>query len=626
MEILRKEASNINRTIDTNNTSAPNQFEDNRLSDFSIQRISAEVETHNSSPLLQCVKKSNQTGLPDVLKSGIESLSGFSMDNVRVHYNSSKPATVQALAYTKGTDIHVAPGQERHLPHEAWHVAQQMAGRVSPTTTINGMAVNDNVELEHEADVMGEKALQRMTATDDISSSASDYTYVPNSTIQCYRKQDGFVLASPIIKEDPAPFAVKENEAATVYFHHYVNTPNELINQGLQVVGMQVIDGYNYKKLKQKELKKIPTENSCKEKRLGRRTDVVFEDNRKRSGIELYIAYTRLLKCREHVDFLYKICMNTKRLLSNPVEENISENTRNLNALLDILVFDSFVFLGTDIIEGLSALIHINSDLAKDTVDKIPIYRVLDVIAEDLLLRKSQIENEISLCEFRPWMGNACGDSARDRSYYHGTDGYLGCIIDKVGGISTGWTGHYGNKINVDKISPDLLFIEDAVGKASSSKESFNAHWFAHIYGNNESLTEENGTNQVIIRLNTKFNSLPLENRKSLSSIYYSENAEKIGEWVVCYRLDTYGSKNKASFYIYYNEEDAYLYGFFDKKEGKAVEDGLIDFSFQTICSAMDGMLVRHYLETDTSISSSINNIRGAMSADRNPIENVIKK
>lgn len=101
----------------------------------------------------------NNTGMPDNLKAGIESLSGFSMDDVRVHYNSSKPATVQALAYTQGTDIHVAPGQEKHLPHEAWHVAQQMAGRVSPTTNINGMPVNDNADLEHEADVMGEKAV-----------------------------------------------------------------------------------------------------------------------------------------------------------------------------------------------------------------------------------------------------------------------------------------------------------------------------------------------------------------------------------------------------------------------------------------------------------------------------------
>lgn len=104
------------------------------------------------------VQRKNETGMPDNLKAGIEDLSGFSMDDVRVHYNSDKPATVQALAYTQGTDIHVAPGQEQHLPHEAWHVAQQMAGRVEPTTEVGGLPVNDNTDLEHEADVMGAKA------------------------------------------------------------------------------------------------------------------------------------------------------------------------------------------------------------------------------------------------------------------------------------------------------------------------------------------------------------------------------------------------------------------------------------------------------------------------------------
>ena len=123
----------------------------------SLQR---KADMANNAAQREEAPRPNNTGMPDNLKSGIESLSGFSMDDVRVHYNSSKPATVQALAYTQGTDIHVAPGQEKYLPHEAWHVAQQMAGRVSPTTNINGMPVNDNAGLEHEADVMGEKAVQ----------------------------------------------------------------------------------------------------------------------------------------------------------------------------------------------------------------------------------------------------------------------------------------------------------------------------------------------------------------------------------------------------------------------------------------------------------------------------------
>jgi len=111
----------------------------------------------------------NNTGLPDNLKAGVEQLSGLDMSDVKVHYNSSKPASVQAYAYTQGTDINVAPGQEKHLGHEAWHVAQQKQGRVQPTTTVGGMAVNDNIGLENEADVMGGKAVQ-MKLDQNISS------------------------------------------------------------------------------------------------------------------------------------------------------------------------------------------------------------------------------------------------------------------------------------------------------------------------------------------------------------------------------------------------------------------------------------------------------------------------
>ena len=112
----------------------------------------------------------NNTGIPNNLKNGVETLSGYSLNDVRVHYNSSKPAAVQAYAYTQGTDIHIAPGQESCLPHEAWHVTQQMSGRVSPTTSIGGVAVNDDASLEHEADVMGARA-----------STLQGYSYAPVS-------------------------------------------------------------------------------------------------------------------------------------------------------------------------------------------------------------------------------------------------------------------------------------------------------------------------------------------------------------------------------------------------------------------------------------------------------------
>ncbi len=128
------------------------------MSEHPLQRLAEDEDEPLQGKFEEPVQKRNETGLPDHLKTGIEALSGYSLDDVRVHYDSDRPATVQALAYTQGTDIHVAPGQERHLPHEAWHVAQQMAGRVQPTTEIDGVPVNDSVELEREADAMGAKA------------------------------------------------------------------------------------------------------------------------------------------------------------------------------------------------------------------------------------------------------------------------------------------------------------------------------------------------------------------------------------------------------------------------------------------------------------------------------------
>lgn len=105
-------------------------------------------------------ERTNNTGLPNQLKAGIESLSGMSMDHVRVHYNSEQPAQLNAYAYAQGSDIHVGPGQEQHLPHEAWHVVQQAQGRVRATTQMKGdVLVNDDSSLEAEADVMGAQAM-----------------------------------------------------------------------------------------------------------------------------------------------------------------------------------------------------------------------------------------------------------------------------------------------------------------------------------------------------------------------------------------------------------------------------------------------------------------------------------
>ncbi|MBD2299588.1 DUF4157 domain-containing protein [Nostoc sp. FACHB-190] len=132
-----------------------------QLGDKSHQQPDSSADTIQPTELAiqsQEIQPENNTGLPDNLKTGVENLSGMGMDDVKVHYNSSEPPKFQAAAYTQGTDIHVAPGQEKHLPHEAWHVVQQKQGRVKPSIQLKGISANVDSTLEKEADVMGAKA------------------------------------------------------------------------------------------------------------------------------------------------------------------------------------------------------------------------------------------------------------------------------------------------------------------------------------------------------------------------------------------------------------------------------------------------------------------------------------
>ncbi|GGG40809.1 hypothetical protein GCM10011344_47060 [Dokdonia pacifica] len=158
------------------NSSSGMYLEDNRPETLAQRKLQKATDTYTSQESIQ--KKENNTGLPDNLKTGIENLSGIAMDDVKVHRNSDKPAQLQAHAYAQGTDIHLGPGQEKHLPHEVWHVVQQKQGLVKPTVQMKGKVnINDDDGLEKEADVMGAKALQLVSI-----SPKTEYSHQGNST------------------------------------------------------------------------------------------------------------------------------------------------------------------------------------------------------------------------------------------------------------------------------------------------------------------------------------------------------------------------------------------------------------------------------------------------------------
>ncbi|WP_196892515.1 eCIS core domain-containing protein [Aureivirga marina] len=169
----KKKENSINKVSQLKKKENPNyQFKDNR--NETTKQLKLQKLANNNSSTFKNIQfqktssnhniiqqKNNHTGLPDKLKNGIENLSGYSMDDVKVHYNSNKPAQLKAHAYAQGTNIHLASGQEKHLAHEAWHVVQQKQGRVQTTTQLKeNININDDQSLEKEADIMGAKALE----------------------------------------------------------------------------------------------------------------------------------------------------------------------------------------------------------------------------------------------------------------------------------------------------------------------------------------------------------------------------------------------------------------------------------------------------------------------------------
>jgi hypothetical protein len=106
--------------------------------------------------------------LPEAVQQKMEGAFGADFSDVRIHPDSARAVALGALAYTQGSDIHVAPGRwapattegQELLRHEIAHLEQQREGRVPATTQIAGVAVNDDPALEREADEIAHKAAQ----------------------------------------------------------------------------------------------------------------------------------------------------------------------------------------------------------------------------------------------------------------------------------------------------------------------------------------------------------------------------------------------------------------------------------------------------------------------------------
>lgn len=141
------------------------QFVDNRPEAIAQRKLQ---EMANNSPqdqkAAQLQSIANNRSAQSIQKQGLEE-----EELLQGEFESDKPAQLQAHFYAQGTDIHLGLGQEKHLPHQAWHMIQQKQSNIQPTMQINdGVNVNDNIGLEKETQVMRSKSLISITDSHSI--------------------------------------------------------------------------------------------------------------------------------------------------------------------------------------------------------------------------------------------------------------------------------------------------------------------------------------------------------------------------------------------------------------------------------------------------------------------------
>jgi|GEM_PF-1697515 len=190
-----------------------------------------EISQQSQTPVQ---RKENRTGLPDNLKAGIEKLSGLSMNDVQVHYNSGKPTQLQAHAYAQGTDIHIAPGQERHLPHEAWHVVQQKQGRVKPTVQMESIPGNGDKKIGFLGHTASDHKNQAQVQTDILKKPSVSFSetvqLAPKKKSTQARAESKEVRRGRVAEEKKVAAAAPTSEVVPNKGHDYCNNVAQSLN------------------------------------------------------------------------------------------------------------------------------------------------------------------------------------------------------------------------------------------------------------------------------------------------------------------------------------------------------------------------------------------------------------
>ncbi len=112
-------------------------------------------------------KKYDKNGsIPKNVMNKMESSFNSNFSNINIKKDSQQATDVGALAFTQGDSVHFAPGQfkpetkkgQELIGHEFAHVVQQREGKERANKQIGRFPINDNKDLEKQADEQGKKA------------------------------------------------------------------------------------------------------------------------------------------------------------------------------------------------------------------------------------------------------------------------------------------------------------------------------------------------------------------------------------------------------------------------------------------------------------------------------------
>jgi hypothetical protein len=161
------------------------------------------------------------TGKTGNVQAAMSKAFGTDFSSVQIHENSSSAAAMGALAYTRGNDIHFAPGRlntetsegQQLIGHEFTHVLQQRAGLVNSGVQAKGLMINKDTQLEEAADRNGDRlAAGTQPLTTDIGTAATGAgAGKSNDIVQGYfaRKDDA---GTPFRVADDMSVATKDND------------------------------------------------------------------------------------------------------------------------------------------------------------------------------------------------------------------------------------------------------------------------------------------------------------------------------------------------------------------------------------------------------------------------------